>query len=107
MNIFAQKNVFFIRNMKKNLSPNLSTIIFNSMFFLEFIKLDLKNNKENLDNLLFNIILNCPKLKTLFFDGIVNEDMDIFHKICKYKQSAKGRNEYLSIEYGLLSSTIF
>lgn len=53
--------------------------------------LDLKNNKENLDNLLFKIILDCPKLQGLFFDGIINDNTDLFNQICQYKQSAKGK----------------
>lgn len=57
----------------------------------------MKNNKENLDNLLFNIVLLCPKLKGLFFDGVVNEDMELFNQICKHRRSAEGKNYNVKI----------
>lgn len=77
---------------KKKIKKYHNIFFLSLLVFLEFINLELKNNKESLDNLLFQIVEKCPKLKRLFFDGNINGDMDLFSEICKYKQSAKGKS---------------
>ncbi|KAJ8943807.1 hypothetical protein NQ318_020879 [Aromia moschata] len=55
----------------------------------KFVNLEIRNNKENIDDILLQMVMECPNLKRLFFDGVVNEDMNLINEICKHKRSAK------------------
>ncbi|KAJ8981531.1 hypothetical protein NQ317_006692 [Molorchus minor] len=83
-------------NQKRSRSfeETLTHLLGNYWKTLEFINLDIKNNKENIDDLLFQIVRNCPRLKRFLFDGIINEDMNVLCEICRYKQTARGKLFY-------------
>ncbi|XP_072401263.1 F-box only protein 39-like [Diabrotica undecimpunctata] len=80
----------FNQKVSRNFEATLLRLIRNYHDTLERINLDLKNNRENLDHVIFSMILKCPKLKKLYFDGILNDNMHLFYEICQYKKSAKG-----------------
>ncbi|KAJ8933095.1 hypothetical protein NQ314_014223, partial [Rhamnusium bicolor] len=88
----------FNQRISRNFEDTIVHLLKNHHKTLEIINLELKNNKENIDSLLFQIVKRCPKLKKLFFDGNVNEDMNLFYNICKYKQSAKGKMKCINLE---------
>ncbi|XP_057661611.1 uncharacterized protein LOC130897063 isoform X1 [Diorhabda carinulata] len=97
----------FDQKVSRNFGTTLHRLINNYHNTIEKINLDLKNNRENLDDVLLDIILKCPKLKTLFFDGIVNDNMNLFHEICHYKQTAKGiRMKVLPNKYKSLTNVV-
>ncbi|KAJ8922321.1 hypothetical protein NQ315_004264 [Exocentrus adspersus] len=78
------------QTVSRNFEGTLTRLIKNHWKTLEFVNLQLKNNKESIDNLLLQIIQKCPKLKTLFFDGNVNQNMLLFYEIFKYRETAAG-----------------
>nr|XP_023022474.1 uncharacterized protein LOC111510768 isoform X1 [Leptinotarsa decemlineata] len=83
-------NSRYNQRRSRDFERTLLRLINNYHESLECVKLDLKNNKENLDNLLIEIILKCPRLKKLLFDGIISDDMNLFREICLYRKSARG-----------------
>ncbi|KAG5880164.1 hypothetical protein JTB14_001654 [Gonioctena quinquepunctata] len=83
-------NSKYNQRRSREFERTLVRLIDNYQESLECVRLELKNNRENLDHLLLNIILKCSKLKRLLFDGIVADDMYLFHEICVHQQSASG-----------------
>nr|CAH7723990.1 unnamed protein product [Callosobruchus chinensis] len=75
----------------RNLRLTLSKMIEKYHKTLEYVSLDIRNNKENLESTLLRIIYECRKLKRLVFDGIVNENMELFYEICVYRETARGK----------------
>ncbi|CAH1118003.1 unnamed protein product [Phaedon cochleariae] len=80
------------QRFSRDFESTLRCLINNYHRTLEFIRLEIKNNRENLDDVLLALILKCPKLKKLFFDGLISDDMFLFHEIFRYKKSFKGLN---------------
>nr|CAI5821105.1 unnamed protein product [Callosobruchus analis] len=75
----------------RNFQLTLSKMIEQYYKTLEYVTLDLRNNKEDLESTLLRIIYECGKLKRLVFDGIVNENMELFYQICVYRETARGK----------------
>ncbi|CAG9856167.1 unnamed protein product [Phyllotreta striolata] len=80
------------QRISRNFESTLRRLINNYHKTLETVKLDIRNNQENLDEVLLAIILQCPKLKSLFFDGMIKDNMNLFYAITQYKKSAKATN---------------
>ncbi|CAH1978884.1 unnamed protein product [Acanthoscelides obtectus] len=78
------------QSRSRNLRLTLTKMVEKCYKTLEYVKLDLRNNKENLESILLRIIYQCARLKRLVFDGIIHENMELFYEICLYHESARG-----------------
>lgn len=62
----------------------------------ENVSLNLRNNKEVLDDIIIRIIKKCPNLNIVQFNGVI-QDIELFREIFRCQNEPHGKYTYLLI----------